>query len=89
MDVDSRPMIRAAVRHLGSQGKLARALGLSQARVSQLCSSVARCSAEIALGVEKATNQSIPAWHIRPDLFPHPPGGVLPPNGFYEVSQAA
>ncbi|WP_428833814.1 transcriptional regulator [Methylorubrum populi] len=82
-------MIRAAVRHLGSQGKLARSLGLSQARVSQLCSSVPRCSAEVALGVEKATASTIPAWHIRPDLFPHPPGGVLPPPGFYEVSEVA
>lgn len=89
MDVDSRPPIRAAVRHLGSQGKLARALGLSQARVSQLCSSVVRCSAEVALGVERATDQAIPAWHVRPDLFPHPPGGVLPPPGFYEVPEVA
>lgn len=65
-------MVRQAVSIVGSQAALARALGLSQARVCQLTKHVEQCSAEVALGMDRATQGQVPAHKTRPDLFETP-----------------
>ncbi|WP_210173140.1 transcriptional regulator [Methylobacterium hispanicum] len=82
-------MIRRAVRIAGSQARLARALAISQPRVSQLCKQVEQCSAEIAVAIEQATAGEIPRWHMRPDLFDMPKGAKPPPADLYDPSARA
>ena len=65
-------MVRRAVSIVGSQARLGRALGVSQARICQLTKSVQRCSAEIAVGMDRVTEGRVPAWETRPDLFAAP-----------------
>ncbi|PIU08182.1 MULTISPECIES: YdaS family helix-turn-helix protein [unclassified Methylobacterium] len=67
--IDTSPLIREAVKLVGSQARLARALGISQPRVNQLARRTSCCSAEVAIAVERATQGAIPRWKLRPDLW--------------------
>jgi DNA-binding transcriptional regulator YdaS (Cro superfamily) len=76
IDAAARPdvpdLVRKAARILGSQGALAKALGCSQQRVSQLCKGQLAISAEDALAMHRLTGARILASDLRPDLWPTP-----------------
>jgi DNA-binding transcriptional regulator YdaS (Cro superfamily) len=58
-----------AVEHLGSQPKLAHAMGCSQSKVSWLLVTAKQISAEDALTIHRATKGHVKASELRPDLF--------------------
>lgn len=60
-------LLKEAVTHCGSQAKLAAACGVKQASIWQAIHTK-RCSAELAMAVEKATDGKVTARAIRPDL---------------------
>ncbi|NUU41406.1 transcriptional regulator [Tardiphaga robiniae] len=62
-----RELIQEAVRILGSQAKLGAACGVTQASIWQAME-VQRCSAELAMAIEQATNGQVRAAALRPDL---------------------
>ena len=74
--------LRRAVRHLGSQPKLAdaiRAQGVdcSQSKISWLLVHAETIAAEDALAIHRATDGAVAAYELRPDLWPtaqHVPG---------------
>jgi DNA-binding transcriptional regulator YdaS (Cro superfamily) len=66
---DVRGLMRKAVRIVGSQGALAKALGCSQQRVSQLCKGNVSISAEDALAIHRLTGGRVPASELRPDIW--------------------
>jgi DNA-binding transcriptional regulator YdaS (Cro superfamily) len=59
-----------AVRLLGSQNRLAEAMGCSQSKISWLLVSAEQIGAEDALAVHRATKGVVPASRLRPDLWP-------------------
>lgn len=63
-----RPHIERAVAHLGSQAKLAAAIGCSQQQISYLLS-VDRITAEMAIKIDVATGGVVGRADLRPDLF--------------------
>lgn len=62
-----RELIEKAIGILGSQAKLAEACGVKQPSIWQAKDSE-RVSAELAMAIEKATEGSITARELRPDL---------------------
>lgn len=50
---DVRPLIEAAIRDRGSEAKLAKACGVSQAAINK-AKQVGRCSPNLAVRIEKA-----------------------------------
>jgi DNA-binding transcriptional regulator YdaS (Cro superfamily) len=64
-----RPLIQRAVALLGSQQKLADAIGLSQQGVSYLMKQAPRVTAEMAVAIERATEGEIRRQELRPDIF--------------------
>jgi DNA-binding transcriptional regulator YdaS (Cro superfamily) len=66
---DARPLLEEAVRIAGSQGKLGRKCGVSQASIWTAIKE-GRPSAELAIKIEAATG--VKARDMRPDL-PWPP----------------
>jgi DNA-binding transcriptional regulator YdaS (Cro superfamily) len=62
-----REQIRHAVKIVGSQAKLGTACGVSQASIWQAIQAD-RCSAELAMAIERATRGLVTARSIRPDL---------------------
>ena len=66
-----RDLIEQAISIFGSQAKLADACGIKQPSIWQ-AKETGRCSAELAMAIEKATDGRITAAQIRPDLpWPH------------------
>jgi DNA-binding transcriptional regulator YdaS (Cro superfamily) len=63
---------RAIDDHLGSQPKLAEAMGCSQSKISWLLVKAETISAEDALRVDRATAGKVSAADLRPDLWPTP-----------------
>ena len=63
---------RAIADHLGSQPKLAEAMGCSQSKISWLLVKAETISAEDALRVDRATAGKVSASDLRPDLWPTP-----------------
>lgn len=61
--------LNRAVSQLGSQPKLAKAMGCSQSKISWLLVTAKEISAEDALAVHRATNGSVSASELRPDLW--------------------
>lgn len=55
-----------AIELAGGSGKLANALGISAAAVSQW----ERCPAERVIAVERATGGKVTRTQLRPDLYP-------------------
>lgn len=62
-----RELIEQAVGHCGSQTKLAEACGIKQSSIWQ-AKETNRCSAELAMAIEKATSGLVTAKELRPDL---------------------
>lgn len=60
--------ISKAIYCLGSQAKLAQAIGTTQTAISQFASGSKRPSAETAIRVEMATRGMVRAEEIRPDI---------------------
>jgi len=60
--------LRAAVAHFGSQGKLARAIGIKQPSVAGALLR-GKCSEALAIKIDRATKGKVPKWQLRPDLF--------------------
>lgn len=67
---DWKAYLQLAVDHFGSQGRLAAAIGCSQAKISWLLLTADEISAEDALAIHRATHGVVPASRIRPDLWP-------------------
>lgn len=70
-----KDQLRRAIRHAGSQAKLADAMKAngvvcSQSKVSWLLITADQISAEDALAVHRATRGAVPASSLRPDLWP-------------------
>ena len=64
-----RPLLERAIALLGSQQKLAAAVGLSQQGVSYLLNQAPRVAAEVAVAIERATKGAVTAAELRPDIF--------------------
>ncbi len=64
-----RELIEEAVKAVGSQAKLAEAIGLTQQGVWWLIHRGDKVSAEVAVAVEKATAGKVTRQQLRPDLF--------------------
>ncbi|HHY8985773.1 TPA: transcriptional regulator, partial [Escherichia coli] len=62
------PAIKTAINIVGSQKKLGAACEVSQQAVYKWLHNKAKVSAENAKRIEMATNGSVPAYLIRPDL---------------------
>jgi DNA-binding transcriptional regulator YdaS (Cro superfamily) len=65
-----KKLFKAAVLLVGSQAKLAKAMGCSQQKVSWLLTSADHIDAEDALAVQRATDGAVSASDLRPDLWP-------------------
>jgi DNA-binding transcriptional regulator YdaS (Cro superfamily) len=66
----SKHAIKHAAQIMGSQQKLARAIGLrSQGSISQWIK-LGRVPAERVLQIEKATKGAVSRHELRPDLYP-------------------
>jgi DNA-binding transcriptional regulator YdaS (Cro superfamily) len=59
-----------AIQLMGSQAKLARAIGCSPAKISSLTLTDKPVRAEDAIAIERATNGAVSAASLRPDLWP-------------------
>lgn len=83
MVADWKTHLERAIRHLGSQPKLAEAMrshgvDCSQSKVSWLLRTATTISAEDALAIHRATRGEVAASELRPDLWPtrkHVPEG--------------
>lgn len=67
--MDTQTHIRKAVDLLGSQKKLADAIGCSQQHISLLIRGEVNTTAEMAAKIHKATGGKVPMAEIRPDVF--------------------
>ncbi len=70
---DAQNHVKTAIRLLGSEARLAAASGVSQVSINKAKRRVAnggRVSAELAVAIEKATNQAVTRSQLRPDLWP-------------------
>lgn len=67
---DWKEHVQRAVRLLGSQSRLAEALGCSQSKISWLLVTAEEISAEDALAIHRVTNGRVAAANLRPDLEP-------------------
>lgn len=66
-----RELIEEAIGILGSQARLAEACGVKQPSIWQ-AKETERCSAELAMAIEQATDGKVTALALRPDLpWPH------------------
>jgi DNA-binding transcriptional regulator YdaS (Cro superfamily) len=78
----TRELMETAISHLGSQARLAEACGVKQQSIWQ-AKETGRCSAELALQIERATGGKVTAVALRPDL-PWPAPSAQPTDS--EVS---
>ncbi len=61
--------LKRAINLVGSQPKLAKAMGCSQSKISWLLVTAKEISAEDSLAVHRATNGAVAASELRPDLW--------------------
>ncbi len=72
-DTHKNPHVSAAIEIVGSQQKLADAIGVSQQTISKLLlGQREKISGEIAVGIHQATAGKVSKWELRPDLFEAP-----------------
>ena len=64
-----RSLLKRAISIVGSQQKLANAVGLSQQGISYLLHVAPRVTAEVAVAIEKVTGGEITKRQLRPDIF--------------------
>jgi DNA-binding transcriptional regulator YdaS (Cro superfamily) len=62
--------LKRAIGQMGSQPKLAKAMGCSQSKISWLLLTAEQISAEDALLIDRATDGEVSASELRPDLWP-------------------
>lgn len=62
---------QTAIRITGNETKLAAAAGVSQNAI-WAAKRAGRVSAELAVKIEAATNNEVPRWKLRPDLWSEP-----------------
>lgn len=67
---DWKDHLKRAIRQVGSQPKLAKAMGCSQSKISWLLITADEISAEDSLAIDRATNGDVSASKLRPDLWP-------------------
>lgn len=67
--------IERAVKHHGSQAKLAEAIGCSQQQISYLLKAKG-ITADMALKVDAATDGAVSKHELRPDIFGEPERGA-------------
>lgn len=63
-----RTYVVRAIRHHGSQAKLAEAIGCSQQQISYLLKAKS-ISAEMAIRIDAATEGEVSKHKLRPDIF--------------------
>jgi DNA-binding transcriptional regulator YdaS (Cro superfamily) len=78
-----------AIRLVGSQPKLAAAMGCSQSKVSWLITTAHDISAEDALKVDRATDGAVSASELRPDIWPTPHHVPHAPPAMREQARAS
>lgn len=78
MGIMVRDLIQQAIDLLGSQEKLGAACGVKQSSIWQ-AKDTGRCSAELAMAIERATDGKVTARDLRPDL-PWPESPPLAPD---------
>jgi DNA-binding transcriptional regulator YdaS (Cro superfamily) len=83
-----RKHVARAVKLLGSQKKLADAIGCSQQHVSYLLHDADRVSAEVALKIDEATGGQVSRNSLRPDIF-GPPSRERGGKAGREIERAA
>lgn len=64
--------LERAIELAGSQGRLAKLMGCSQAKVSWLLVTADDISAEDALSIDRASNGAVSASELRPDIWTSP-----------------
>lgn len=62
-----KALLEKAITHFGSQAGLAEACGVKQSSIWQ-AKETERCSAQLAMAVERATEGLVTAAELRPDL---------------------
>lgn len=62
-----RELLEIAIVDQGSQSKLAEACGVKQQSIWQ-AKKTGRCSAQLAMAIERATGGKVTAAQLRPDL---------------------
>lgn len=75
-----REHIETAIRHFGSQEKLATAIGCSQQQISYLLNAKS-ISPTMAKKIHDATDGEVAKHILRPDVFDAPRRNVAPRNG--------
>ena len=70
-----RKHVESAVQKLGSQSKLAEAMGCSQQQISYLLNEATGITAEMALAIDRATKGEVSREVLRPDIFAAPSEG--------------
>lgn len=68
--VEWKELLKKAIGKLGSQNRLAEAMGCSQAKISWLLLTAKDLSAEDALLIDRATDGEVSASELRPDIWP-------------------
>ena len=68
---DISDVLQEAIELVGTQAKLGKAAGCSQNAIHH-AKKKGRVTADMAVGIERATNGEIPRWRLRPDLWPVP-----------------
>jgi len=66
------PSIRRACSLVGSQAKIARALGIAPPTVNQWISGARPVPPERVLPIVRATHGRVTPYELRPDLYPDP-----------------
>ena len=67
---DIRSLIEQAISHVGSEAKLGKAAGGFTQNAIWQAKRRNRVSAELALGIHRATHGAVPACQLRPDHWP-------------------
>jgi DNA-binding transcriptional regulator YdaS (Cro superfamily) len=69
----TQALLKKAIEMAGNQDALACAIGITQARVSQILQEGKPIKAEYAVAIDKFTNGEVSKYELRPDLFGAPP----------------
>lgn len=69
------PIVVRAIKHFGSQERMAKAIGSSQSAISRMLLMIIPISAEVAAAIDRETAGYIPRWQLRPDLWDAPVSG--------------
>lgn len=69
--MEARTLIEEAIRIAGSEAKLGAACGCKQQTINK-AKKRGYVSAEIALGIHRATEGAVPASSLRPDIWTSP-----------------